>query len=350
MAFKEKFPIVSRNISNLIKERTFVLLLLLLFFIIISMGVLISVVVFLFNPQFLVTESIPVGILENQEVLPDILRIQSFEFISFLTLDDAILAFENATIDAIIYEIDQEASPRILELIVVSDSLKQSLILSLLKRPLERAESRLHFASGSLENVIHDVQIRFSTTPLSGTNTIYEAILGLMIPLLLLIPIFLIGNLFVDSVSQEFEEGNMDIILSTISPLRYIYEHVLQAVILNSLLSALFIFFITLRFPYIENQFLLFVYAQLFLLPIILLSLGISFIFKKKDVSQLLYSFIILALFVISPFLTVGPTYIITDLLLGSLTYFFLGVVFIIATTAVLYTILRFMLSKEYYL
>lgn len=354
MKIQETFPIVSRNLQRLWKEKTFVLLIALLLFILLSMSILISVVVFLFNPQYLTQEDIKVAILTDNVLPTELFDSRDIDFIEHQSIVSARLAFENHSVDAIIYDetyLEEKivTQPQILELIVTEDPLQQSLVLSLLKPQLESAESQLQNERDVIPNAIWQSEVRFSTRLLQGTDTIYEAILSLMIPLMLLIPIFLIGNLFVDSVSQEFEEGAMENILVTISPLRYVYEHIIEAVMLNGALTIAFLALINLRFGFIQNEVLVFIYTLSFLFPIVLLALLVTFMFKKKEVGQLIYSFSILAIFLLSPFTQYGPTYIITELLLGRTDLFLPGIAIIFASTVILFGGLKYYLNKEYY-
>jgi hypothetical protein len=353
MKLSERFPIVNRNLKSLMREKTFILLVLLLLFIILTMSILIFTVMFLFNPQFLSQEDIKIGVLVNDTGLPFELRgIDGIDYIQKNTSEELSQLFNEGELDAIIVTQetrDFDADPLILNIIVIEDPLKQSVALSLLKPALEKAESRFQSERDAISGAVWQADISFGRVPISGADTLYQTIFSVMLPLILIIPIFLIGNLFVDMISQEKEEGNMPIILSVISPIRYMHEFIIQAVVINSILTIVFLLLLKSRFFFIENIFLTFIYLMIFLIPITLLSIFYSFAFEKIEVSQLLYTFTILSIFLFSPFFTFSPNYVITELLLGHVENAIPGIAVAIGLSVVLYVWMRFYLQRLYY-
>jgi ABC-type Na+ efflux pump permease subunit len=345
-------PILSRNFKQLFKERTFMLLVLLLLFVVLTASILVSILIVIFNPQFLVTDDIAVGVLVNDSLPRELLDVRQFDFIAYDSKEDAQFAFDVGNVSALIFvqtARQNYSDPIVLDMIITDEPLKQSLFLSLSKPALQKAEDRYQEQRGAVSGSIWSSQVLFNRPPLNGLHIMYEAIVGMMIPFLLLIPIFLIGNLFIDSVSQEFEEGNMQILFTSVSPLRYIHEHILQAILLNGVLLSLFLGLLALRFSFLENFASIFLYNTLFLIPVVIFALLLVFIFKKKETAQLSYTFAVLAIFVISPFVSFGPTFVLTEYLVGNTAFHIFGVLFALILGLLSYTWLYIYVKREYY-
>jgi hypothetical protein len=348
-----QFPIVRRNFSQLIKERTFVLLILLLLFVVLTASILVSILIVIFNPQFLVTDKIDVGIVIGDSIPRELLDVTQFSFTSYSSVDEALFAFDTGEVNVVVLTQAMRETlddPLILDIILPEDVLKQSLFLSLAKPALHKAERRYQAQREAIDDALWSSQVTFNRAPLSGLHIMYEAIVGMMIPFLLLIPIFLIGNLFIDSVSQEFEEGNMQILFTSVSPLRYIFEHVIVAVLLNWLLLGMFLGLLWLRFSFLENYLSIFFYNTLLLLPVVIFSLFLVFYFQKKETAQLCYTFVVLVIFVLSPFFSFGPTFVLTEFLVGNTSFHILGFSVVLFMTLLSYVLLYWYVKKEYYI
>ncbi len=347
-----------RNMNQLRKEKTFILLVLLLIFIVITASILISVLLVIFNPQMLVSENIQVGVVSDHQVPRELTDVRRFEYTVFANESEAFANFANNTVSALILQ-NKNANnsnaigytePFILDIIVGTDPLAESLFLALLKPALQRSEERYQFQRAILPDAIWPNQVDFGRTPQNGLHILFETIITLMIPFLLLIPIFLIGNLFVDSVSQEFEEGNMPILLTATSPLKYVHEHILQAFVINTVILGAFLLLLKARFAYLENMWSIYLYNSILLIPIILFALALVFVFQKKETAQLAYTFGVLAIFVLSPFFSFSPTIVIAEYLAGNTSFHLEGLLFVILLSIISYLTMRRYLRKNYYL
>lgn len=352
MKLSERFPIIARNFSNLKRERTFILIVLLLVFIVTTMSILVYTLIYVFNPQYLSNENLNLGLESHADIPSELRHNGKITFSEYSDKQKMFSDFQNESLDAIIIVQKQRENYQdhlILKIILPEDALKSSYILSILKPLLQNAESRFQYERNALQGAIWLSQIDFYRKPLQNIHLLFESLFSLVFPLMLLIPIFLVGNLFIDQIMQEKEEGNLALVFSSISPKRYIHELLLQALVMNSVLLFIFLFFLKIRFPFMENILLVLLYGIAFTFPIMLLSIFISFLFKKLDIAQLVYTFIILSIFLFSPFFTFSPLYVITELLLGNIFILVPGFFGILIISLLLYIFLKYFIDRDYY-
>ena len=343
-----KFPIMMKNLRDLRREKTFVLLMLLMVFILLSVSILVATVAFIYNPEFLISEPIKAGIIGGSDIFDPLMGHQKLELVAYSAGAEAraLSDFDEGSLDAVI-RVQQAGPPAIIHLTVPNDPIAASVFLSIVKPRLEQAEFQLQDDRGALGGAVWPSQIEFRYPPVKGADTLFEIILGFMLPLIILVPAFVLGNLFVDNISQEFEEKNSEVLFSAVSPRRYVHEYLLMGLLINAALVAIFLLVISLRFRFLQNLIPVYLYANLFCSVLLLFSMMIVFIFRKKDISQIVYSFGILSIFLLSPFFIASPLHAITEMLLGKTVLFSFAV--LAALAIVFYILVQAVLRKHYY-
>jgi hypothetical protein len=343
-----RFPVIAKNLSDIRREKTFLLLMALLLFILISISILVATVALVYNPEYLVQEPMHIGTLDDSGLYNRLIRHSKVELHTYAAMTDAQIAFDESDIDAILYVSDQ-GPPVILNIVLPSDRVKSTVLLSIIKSVMEREEYELQEDRHVVRDAVWPSGIRYAGYGARGIDVLFEIIIGFMIPLIILIPGFVIGNMFIDNISQEFEEGNVDLIFSSASPLRYIHEYLLLGLIVNTVLVSLFLVVLFLRFSFLESFAEVLVYGTFFSLGVLLFSLLSVFLFQKKDIAQIVYSFGILTIFMLSPFFFLSPLQTLTGFLLGYGGAGLWGFAPVVVIVILLYGILRWYLGRLYY-
>ncbi|HLP79735.1 MAG TPA: ABC transporter permease [Acidobacteriota bacterium] len=344
------FPLATKYMRDLKREKTIGLFFSLLFFIALSVSLLILTVSFIYNPEYLINGTVPVGVVGPIESIPFIRTIPKANITLFTTESEGIDALVNGSIDGLV-TIDTPPSPYfagVLRITTPSSPVTSSVILSLLKPALELQEQSLQSQRDVNNEFIWTTQIQARPT-LKGANVIYEIILAFIVPLFVLIPAFVIGNMFVDSLTQDIEQKVLSLLLTVISPARIVFEYVIFGVVASSSLVAVFLAILYLRFAFLNSFGLVMLYAVLFSITVFIFAIVASLVFVKKEIAQIVYSFAIVSIFLLSPFIKISPLYTITELLLGNTSHFFSSILALAVVASICGVGLFVHLRKNYY-
>ncbi|MFW5746074.1 MAG: ABC transporter permease [Nanoarchaeota archaeon] len=346
-----RLPIMSKALADLRREKTIILLMILLAFILLSVSVLVATVTFVYNPEYLLDEPLKVGVVDSPQLFLGSLRSSKIQIVQLSSHEMAMEQFQSGDVDGL-FLVQQKAGPdqpAIVRVVVPEDPVRSSIFMSLAKPLLEDIESRLQERMRNSVDLIWMHEVQFALPRIKGAHTIFEIIIGLLLPLIILVPSFILGNLFVDNVSQEFEEQNMQLIIAATSPMRFIHEYLLMGMLMNIFFVTIFLFIIFLRFDFILNAIPIFLYAMLFCSFILIFSLLSTFVFRKKEVAQIVYSFGILSIFLLSPFFRFSPLHTIADMLLGNIIGVGYNILALAVVIIILYGMLRAFVRVRYY-
>lgn len=300
-------PIVRKIFSDLFRERTIVFIIGILLFVTISMGLVLSTATLIFNPQLLSKTPMAVGVVNVT------LRATSFETTQYASYEKALQAFDEHKIDAVVYQtgISEDGLAQV-TLTVPSDPVKSAVATSVIKQSLLDYDLLLRQEQ---DQSLPIVRTRFMA---QGSKILFETLMSFIIPFLILIPLFFMGNLLIDIISEEYEKKTINYLFLARGNFFVWLEHALAGWFLGIVLCAFFLVALKITLPFLQNIFIIFMYSSLIGFLLCVLSILAVALFRKKDICQTVYSFSLLTLFLLTPFLPLGPVFIITDLLLGN--------------------------------
>jgi ABC-2 type transport system permease protein len=288
-------------------------------FLIASIILILSFTAIFFSPESLIADRLVIGTINFENDLlfvPDKkLRLVNYDNIG---INDAINDIRQGKIDSLL--ILEHQDPFIFKIYLPESEVQSSLILSYLKERFEILENKILQQN---VNVINIDNIRVVGTRNKGSDYIYEILYSFLIPFLFLVPIFLVGSLIIDIVTQEIESKTIMIIATAINLKRYFNEVILAGILMSFLQIIIWTILIQLRGLNINNIPLLMIYLTLFSFFICSSALLISIKFKSKSRSQLIYSILIMLISVSIGLSYLNPvafiSIIISDIFIASI-------------------------------
>ncbi|MBI4392710.1 MAG: ABC transporter permease subunit [Euryarchaeota archaeon] len=127
------------------------------------------------------------------------------------SVTEAFAAFQRGSVDAalMVGPSTNASEPVTMRLIVPDGELRGTLVVSLLKAPLQRFERDLR--EERVDRLVDD-PLYFDAKETSGP---YEFVYSLLVPLLVLLPALLAGSLVADSLTEETQRKTLQILLSS---------------------------------------------------------------------------------------------------------------------------------------
>jgi len=240
---------------------------------------------------------------------------------NYTNLSSAVTGFYNNEVDAIIV-IPKEAANgteiiQVMTYLPKSD-IKGTLAMLQLKKPLENYEayaqdlrtSRLGF---------EPIRLIVDRSP-KKTSTYFEFIYGILIPLLIFTPIFISGGLIIDMLTEEYERKTLDLLL--VSPLSFseiLDGKMITAIIIVPAQALLWLLLVTINGVVVNNIGLLLILSGIVAAIVVILGAMIAVRFKKRMVSQYLYSLVLIMLFLAGYLFSNSPFNLATRLSAGSI-------------------------------
>ncbi len=358
VTLRRRLPITTKYVQDLWRERTILLFFGLLLFIALSVSLLLLTLSFIYNPDALLAQPLSIGIVGSSPVYASLLTHPKINLYQYYNLSDALADFDNSSLAAV-FSTHDENGVTVVDAILPSSPVTSAVVLSISKDVFDDAEERLERLRIIDPQFVWPYQITGSggrsngagsSSSSRGADTLFALILGLIIPLFVLIPAFVIGNMFVDTLTQEFEQKLHQSLFCAISPLRYVAEYLVFGAVANIFVVFVFVGILFLRFSFVEHFGLVLLYAFVFGILLFLFAMNCSFFFRRKEVAQTVYSFGVVALFLLSPFFTLSPIFTLTELLLGNTGLFFISLGILAVGCLLLFGLLYYRLKKEYYL
>ena len=333
--------IFKKIMKDLGKEKTFVFVILMQIFLIASITLILSFTAVFFSPESLVSDNLNIGTLNmNEEIKIDIFnndrRINLINYDLYPNnIEQAITDIQNNEIDTLI--ILEEIDPYIFTIYLPDSEIESTLILSLIKEKFEIFENQ---QLKEYSNVIDIGDIRVIGERNKGSDYIYEIIYGFLIPFLFLIPIFLVGSLLIDIITQEIESKTIILIKSATNLKQYFNEVIIASLFMSFLQIILWTFLIQLRGIGINNIPQLMIYLILFSLFISNCAILIALKLKTKTKAQLVYSILIMLISLSIGISLYNPIVFISTIVSGIIVAPLLGYLIIGLLTIITYIIL----------
>ncbi len=153
-----------------------------------------------------------------------------------------------------------------------------------------------------------------------GSSTFFEFVYVALLPILLFTPAFISGGLIIDLITEEYERKTMDLLLaSPLSLLEVISGKALVTILIVPLQSFVWMLLLSLNRISISNPLQILLVVTLIAAVLVFASTIIAVFFKDRGVSQLLYSLVLIFLFMASYLFTNSPLNLITRLSVNSI-------------------------------
>lgn len=153
-----------------------------------------------------------------------------------------------------------------------------------------------------------------------GSSTFFEFVYVALLPLLLFTPAFISGGLIVDFITEEYERKTMDLLMvSPASLLEIITGKAMLAILIVPIQSFVWMLLLSMNRISISNPFQILLVVTLIAAVLVFSSTMIAALFKDRGVAQLLYSFVLIFLFMSSYLFTNSPLNLVTRLSINSI-------------------------------
>jgi ABC-type Na+ efflux pump permease subunit len=186
-----------------------------------------------------------------------------------------------------------------------------------LKKPLENYEAYAQDLRSSRLG-FEPIRLIADKSP-KKTSTYFEFIYGILIPLLIFTPVFISGGMIIDMLTEEYERKTLDLLL--VSPLSFseiLDGKMITAIIIVPAQAFLWLLLVTLNGVVVNNIGLLLLLCGIVAAIIVILGAMIAVRFKKRMVSQYLYSLVLIMLFLVGYLFANSPFNLATRLSAGS--------------------------------
>lgn len=314
--------IIKKELKSLLFEKTLVLAIIVQLFIASFSSLLVIGLASFFDPSALDKYNSPrshIGIVGTGE-LNQFIEKGHIRPLNYDNLSSAVTDFYNNKIDAIIVIPKETANgSKIIQVMTYlpKSDLKGTFAMLQLKKPLENYEvyaqdlrsSRLGF---------EPVRLIVDSSP-KKTSTYFEFIYGILIPLLAFTPVFISGGMIIDMLTEEYERKTLDLLL--VSPLSFseiLDSKMITAVIIVPVQAFVWLLLVTLNGVVVNNIALILLLCAIVAAIVVILGAIIAVRFKKRMVSQYIYSLVLIMLFLVGYLFANSPFNLATQLSAGS--------------------------------
>ena len=289
-----RLTIAKRELSVLRKEKTIVLALLIQLFIAAFSSFLVVGLVSLYDPASVDGYTVEVAVTGDAQ--DDLLAVtddqRSIRGVGYPDESAAMDAFDQRRVDAVLAT--EVVDDRVRVAAVAPDSnVRTTLVVVQLRdalRAFERAERADRAAS--LDTTPLELPPEATTSPYFGfTYTV-------LIPLLLFLPVFISGSIAVDSITEEFDRGTLELLrVAPVSLVDIVDGKLAAAAVLAPVQAALWILLLRFNGTQVSNVALLLVLVAAFSLLVVSVAVAIALTTPDRRSAQLVYSLSVLLLF-----------------------------------------------------
>lgn len=309
---------VKKEIKSLLNEKTLLLAIIVQLFIASFSSLIVIGLASFFDPSSLSKYDSPraeVGIVGQGELRQFIEKSQvNPHYYSNITT--ALSDFENFRIDAIIVIPGEKANGnKIINLIIYlpKSDIRGTFVTLALKKPLEEYEGYVRDIRGERIG-FESIKLYTDKVP-ERTSTYFEFIYGILIPLLVFTPVFISGGLIIDMITEEYERKTMDLLL--VSPASFsqiVNGKMITAIIIVPAQAFLWLILLELNGVAVHNIGYILLLSGVIAAIVVILGAIIAVRYKKRMISQYLYSLVLILMFLIGYLFTNSPFNLATRL------------------------------------
>jgi ABC-2 type transport system permease protein len=304
---------VKRELKSLTKEKTIALAIIIQLCLASFSSVIVVGLMSFLDPASIAQNTrvnVEVGIVDKTDSpLIGFLRGKNLKVTAFASAAVAEKAFYSGHVDTVMLVPERNTDVVDMKLILPELDSKATVILMVLKEPLEKYEAYLREMNG--------VEVNYSN--LQGKSpTTYEFLYSLILPILMLFPALLAGSIVIDTVSEEIENKTLDTLRSAPVSLSEILAAKIFAAIIT-VFAQCFAWSMLLRLNgvYMQNLGLILLFCGIAGTFISLGAAIIALCFKDRERSQFTYSVALLITAGLSYLLNPSPPNLIARLATG---------------------------------
>lgn len=189
-----------------------------------------------------------------------------------------------------------------------------------LKEPLEKYEQSVRDIRTQRLPGYTPIEFNIIKRGLRTTSTYFEFIYVALLPLLIFTPAFISGGLIIDFITEEYERKTMEMLLvSPASMIEIISGKAFMAIMIVPLQSFVWMMLLSMNRVSIDNSLQILIVVTIIAAILVLASTIIAVLLKERGVAQLLYSLILIFLFMSSYLFTNSPLNLVTRLSIESI-------------------------------
>ncbi|MFC5366665.1 ABC transporter permease [Salinirubrum litoreum] len=310
-----RLTIAGRELRVLGREKTIVLALLIQLFIAAFSSFLVVGLVSLYDPGSVEGYEVEVAVTGDAraDLLDAVRETPSLGGEGYDSRDAALTAFENGQVDAVLATETVEGRVQV-EALAPDSNVRTTLVVVQLRDALrafergERADRAAYLDSTPLD------------LPPEGTSSPYYSFTyTVLVPLLLFLPVFISGSIAVDSLTEEFERGTLELLrVAPISLLDIVDGKLLAAAVLAPAQAGLWIALLRFNGTAVSNPVVLIGLVAAFSLLVVGLGSAVGLLAPDRRAAQFLYSIGVLAVFGGATLLPGSPANTVAKLAIGS--------------------------------
>lgn len=313
-----RIAIVWRELAALRSEKTILLAIVIQLFIAAFSSFLVVGLVAMYDPTGMDGGQIEIGV--AGEAADDLVEsLEAVDGVVTTQYEDDLEArndFLDGSLDATVFAFRGEGDELRIQATAPDEGIRSTVIVVQLREALMEVER--------IERADRTDRLEFEplAVPDGGDSSPYFGFTyTLLLPVLLLLPVFISGSIAVDSVSEELERGTLELLRAAPLSLTGIVDAKLAATAsLAPLQAALWIALLRLNGIAIANVTALLVLVLALAVAVVVVGLGIALVAPDRRQAQLLYSFGVLAAFLVAAVLPEHPANTIAKLAIESAT------------------------------
>lgn len=312
----EFITLIKRELKSIRREKTIVFAIFIQLFIASFSSMMLLGIMSFYDPESIgenTSVTVNIGVVgdSGSPVVDRVEEKKNVRVKSYRTIEEAEEAFSSRRIDAIMsIPWPDGTGVTDMKLILPESDTQSTIILMTLSEPFKNAENELRRANG----------IDMNYTDIEGkSNTSYEFLYSIIIPLLMFFPALIAGSIVIDTVSEELEHKTLDTLWSSPITLNKIFSSKIFAAIITALIQCV-LWVVLLR----ANAFHVYNFTHVLTLSIFIaaaISFGAAIIglhFKDRERAQFVYSIALLLTAGLGYLIDPSPLSLISRLATGS--------------------------------
>jgi ABC-type Na+ efflux pump permease subunit len=333
---------VWRELKLLRKEKTIMFAILIQLFIASFSSVILLGIMVYYDPGSIgqnATATINVGVLgDSHSQFITYLQDRHHHVFAFDSAAKAEQAFKSGRLDAIVYIPSVDKGTVDMKLVLPDMDAQATLVLMLLKEPMERYENYLRDKNG--------VAVRYQDVK-GKPFTTYEFLYTIIIPILMFFPAFIAGSMVIDSIAEEIENKTLETLLSAPVSINWVTgAKIIASVVVGVFQCVLWVVLLGFNGFVIQNVGMILLLSMMATGIIAMIALMVSLVFRDRERSQFIYSLVILVMFTMAYFVSPSPFALVARLATGDPYVSGFQLIYYLATLVALAAVTPFITKK----
>nr|WP_209622214.1 ABC transporter permease [Methanolobus bombayensis] len=320
--------VAKKEFKDLLKEKTFILAIVIQLFIASFSTFLVIGLTSFYDPTALGDvdiEGVNIGVVGTED--DELYKVLIDNNVRTYLYDDFIPAygdFFDRRIDAIIVTPLGTAGGTDLlnvDIYLPKSEIKATVVSLQLKEPLEEYEQSVRDVRTQRLPGYSPIDFNIIERGRFASSTFFEFVYVALLPLLVFTPAFISGGLIIDFITEEYERKTMDLLLaSPASLLEIVSGKALLAILIVPLQSFVWILLLSMNRISVNNSLQILLVVTMIAAVLVFSSTMIAVFFRDRGVAQLLYSLVLIFLFMSSYLFTNSPLNLVSRLSINSIT------------------------------